>query len=732
MALITGAMDDVALNAKITSLIYENTTQEISGTDMQETLVEIIKACAPKPIKCHGSITTADINKVVMFDINTQEAVLYQRTPANAGTNGSITIAFNALTPNLQGAEGVAYAKFVRQPIDGESIQSAVGTNRGTAMIRFVDSLAGAKAKYKISCINTVPIYPVGAKYILDFADGVNFENNNETVQIPSVSSTGFAGSNTYLAKDAPVSGNDFQIGVDLSESLDNLLIKLGAEPYLVGWTFTKESAHSIGVQNDTPLAAGYIAPTTYNGLEEHFDNPIGGLTRAAFTVTQTITGVVGYLLPKYIEWLDGIPQDGILLQLQIGDGTYFTELMIGDLLNDYSVLGIAPSTYYGWSVPTTLVEFSKIIGYAMNANVSSHFNVTGVNGYGDDEAWFEIEEKAIQTDDTMALIQFTFLDDISHDILTTHVGIDVLTEAAIPLENDDTNVYILIGADINETVATIAEEMTTYENLHGGHAIWEQVLAHPAWLKSRTVFEEDPTGWNISDMLGTLLDNNYNTYVGWNANHTGDLSLGLNNGQHSDPQHINFEWLDWDNMPASTSDEALLFRDMINSNTVGQLAGWTAAIGVGDGNAHKVILTTTAPRLNEHEISGVIDNWVNASFSNVVQGEPARPEMSNQLCLGVISGVLERDEQKYVVLTSSKVKKVLVKPHNPISFAYEGNVSNVLVGGNDGMAKSLVIDGTDTLAAYVGLAITPLADLDVPTLVDVIEIQPLFLLSGG
>lgn len=725
MALITGVMDFTALNGKITTLIYENPDQEVSGTDMQETLVELAKACAPTGIRCMNTITTADIGKALGFLGEDAYPNLYQRTPASAGTNGQISIEFNALTPDWSGNEGVVIKEFDEQPEPNEIFESYVNI-RGSVQTKFVSNLTGTKGKLKVEA-TSLPTFPNGAKYEILFTD--NFEVGDKF----KISVTGMAGieTNHFVASDTTNAGFYFLIGATLSDSIDNLLFRLDSFSgfhYGFQWTFEKTATDKITLENNNykwynGSTWNYILPESYNGYEAYLGMYDAGDAPIA-TVTQTQTAVNGNILPAAINALNGsVPTDNYFANVQIANGNIIEEIATTALLNDFSSIGIALGNY-GISVPLNELQFNKILNHIIDNNSSSLFNITD-DGYGTGDAWFEIEEKEIQTTGSGTPIQW------SSNFLGFTSGwfdITVITESQVLPTGHDTLVFVEIGADLDETCANTAAAMSDFENAHGGAVYWEQVLAEPTKLKSRTTGTSgnpDPSSWYIQGSFFTNTTEEH--FAGWSPIRSGEISMSLNNGQYSSEQLLNFDWLDWEDLPATKEDEAVMFRNMINSGV--PLTGWVAVI---DGsNAAKVNLTTSVPRIDSNNVSiSLGDNTLYTSIPTVnviTQGDTATPESSNGFCIGTIQGVIERGGNKYAILTSSKIKKGYLKPNNPIT-GFDG--SNLLVAGNDGFLKSWEF-GIDSSAAYVGIAFSNYADVGTPTEIEYIDMTPTFLLGG-
>lgn len=256
----------------------------------------------------------------------------------------------------------------------------------------------GVKGKYRITT-DSLPIYPVGAEYNFDFGL-VNFIEDQQ-VMIPVVEDENNISAVVFIAKLSPSSSHEFQIGLGLNDSLDNLIATMN-NTALGAWEYERVNNSIIFKNTNFYTGIGYIGhavPTIYNDIDSIFNTSLIG-----FSVTQTVQAVDGDLILAYkdaVENTNNYSEEGVIIKIADGSCTDHVAIHVLGILQDWSSIGITTLGYGGWSIPQNAVEFSKILKENFLQNPYTFFNVVA-DGHSltTPEAWIEIQEMSTQTDD--------------------------------------------------------------------------------------------------------------------------------------------------------------------------------------------------------------------------------------------------------------------------------------------------------------------------------------------
>ena len=114
------------------------------------------------------------------------------------------------------------------------------------------------------------------------------------------------------------------------------------------------------------------------------------------YTITQTRQGVDG-IVQAWVDANLNQKDQGLMIYLNDGNCNQRTVLHAFSLMGDFSGIGIPVGDYSNWSIPTSNLEFSKILKSAISQNQNMFFSVTA-DGHNNNEAWIEIEEVDLQT----------------------------------------------------------------------------------------------------------------------------------------------------------------------------------------------------------------------------------------------------------------------------------------------------------------------------------------------
>jgi hypothetical protein len=245
-------------------------------------------------------------------------------------------------------------------------------------LCNYSEGYPGVKGKFEVTV--SAPIKTVGAIQELTFMSNLN---ENDIVTIPFVGS--------FQAKALPSAQNEFEIGINLNDTLSNLVNK--AINFGLNFNSYSISGNTLISENISIYTGSqYVLPSTLNS------GSVMDLNNTNFA-SVTRNGIDGGYATAYIELMTNTGDIGRIIGIKSPNGNQY--IAINSIINNNVV---PTSDYMNWNMANTDNEFAQILYNAFNSQ--GYFVASNLVGNK-----FEIEETVVQEGD------HTFLDIFDYSI---------------------------------------------------------------------------------------------------------------------------------------------------------------------------------------------------------------------------------------------------------------------------------------------------------------------------